>query len=315
MNNEQARPRRGGVKRLLKRIALGVLAVVAIVALSAGIWAYTKIAAYDASIDKVYDIAPIPVALSTDPAVIARGEHLSKSLAPCALSDCHGANLAGGKVLDSGPIGTVQAPNITALMATYSDAELARLIRHGVKKDGRTVLFMPADEWNWLPKSDVDALVSYLRTIKPIENPSGRPVIGAFGKVMDRLGYVPIDIAHGFEHENIETGPAPSATPEYGKWISHQCNGCHGDKHMAGGPIKGTPPDFPVPRNITPHETGLKGWTYDDFEHLAATGLRKNGDKLASFMPVEALDNMDATEKHALWSYLESLPPVPFGER
>jgi hypothetical protein len=209
----------------------------------------------------------------------------------------------------------MQGPNITSILATYDDGELARLIRHGLKKDGRTVRFMPSYEWNWLPKSDVDALVSYLRTVKPIDKPSGYPEILRFGKVMDQLDNIPIDIGRRISHDKIELGPGPSATPEYGKWIVQQCRGCHGAAHLAGGHIPGTPPDFPVPRNITPHETGLKGWTFQDLEHMAATGTRKNGEKLASFMPVEAINNMDSTEKNAMWSYLQTLPPVPFGER
>jgi hypothetical protein len=70
-----------------------------------------------------------------------------------------------------------------------------------------------------------------------------------------------------------------------------------------------------VPLNLTPHETGLKGWTYEDFEHLALTGLRKNGQKLAAMMPVEALAQMDDLERHALWAYLQSIPAVPLGSR
>lgn len=308
-------PSAGRVKRLIKRIALGLLGIIVVVALGGGIWAYAQVSAFDSSVKKVYDIPLIPVTISSDPAVIARGHHLSKSLAPCALTDCHNDDLAGGRVVEQGPLGTMQGPNITSIIATYSDGELARLIRHGVTKNGNSVIFMPAEEWNWLPKSDVDAIISYLRTVKPIDKPSGRPDIHAFGKVLDRLGYIPIDTARRVAGRKMEIGPEPTPTPEYGKWISHQCHGCHGEAHMAGGHLDGTPPDFPVPKNLTPHETGLKGWTFEDFEHMGATGLRKNGEKLAPLMPVEAVNNMDSLEKHALWSYLQSLPPVPFGGR
>jgi hypothetical protein len=84
---------------------------------------------------------------------------------------------------------------------------------------------------------------------------------------------------------------------------------------MSGGPIPGAPSDFPVPLNLTPDATGLQGWTYADFEKLATTGIRKNGKKLASFMPIEAIAKMDDVERHALWAYLQSLPPTPFGQR
>jgi hypothetical protein len=32
-------------------------------------------------------------------------------------------------------------------------------------------------------------------------------------------------------------------------------------------------------------------------------------------MPVESWKNLDDTEMHALWSYLRTLPPTPFGNR
>jgi hypothetical protein len=42
---------------------------------------------------------------------------------------------------------------------------------------------------------------------------------------------------------------------------------------------------------------------------------RKNGKPLNPFMPVENWKNFDDTEMHALWAYLQTLPPRPFGGR
>ena len=72
---------------------------------------------------------------------------------------------------------------------------------------------------------------------------------------------------------------------------------------------------MPAPLNLTPDETGLKGWTQADFNTLLEKGLRKNGQKLDPFMPIAAFGQMDELEKTALFSYLQSLPPQPFGGR
>jgi mono/diheme cytochrome c family protein len=303
------------MKRWLKRVGLGFLAILVVVLAGGGIYVYSQTSAYDASVEKVYDVKPLLLSRTSDPAAIARGKHLASSIAGCAIKDCHGPDFGAGKVTDGGPIGIMAPPNVSSTLLAYSDGELGRLIRHGLKKDGRTVRFMPVNEFNWLSDADVVALISYLRTVPPVDRPTTAMTIKTLGKVLDRKGLLPIDIASKIDHGHIEQGPASaSATAEYGRWIGRMCNGCHGD-HMSGGPIPGAPPDFPVPLNLTPHATGLQGWSYEDFVGVVTTGVRKNGKKLAEFMPIEAISNMDDVERKALWAYLQGLPPMPFGQR
>ena len=302
------------MKKLLIRVGLGLLGLIVLVGAGGGIYVYLQISAFDASVAKEYDVAPLPLQRSVDPAVIARGKHLSESIAGCAMKDCHGPDFAAGKVTDVGPIGTLAPPNITNILPAYSDGELARLIRHGIKKDKRAARFMPVNEINWLPDSDIVALISYLRTVPPVERTTQPMTIRWLGKVLDRRNLMPLDVVRRIDHAKIELAPAPSPTVEYGRYVAHLCTGCHGEK-LSGGKIPGTPPDFPIPLNLTPHPTGMAGWTYEEFEKLAKTGIRKNGKKLVDFMPIEAIANMDDTERRALFAYLMSLPPTEFGQR
>lgn len=300
----------------LKRIGIGFGVLVLVVVAGGGLFAHAKISAFDASIDHVYDL-PIPtVVRSTDPAVIARGKHLAESVGPCAAGDCHGPDLGGGKVTEMGPLGTMGAPNLTesGLGAAYTDGELARLLRHGVKKDGRSVRFMPVTDFNWLPESDLVAVISFVRSVPPVERPSHAMQVGALGKVLDRLDQIPMDVARRIDHSNVEMGPPPAPTAAYGRFVGRSCSGCHG-KTLSGGPIPGAPSSFAVPLNITPHETGLKGWTYEDFDRLLTTGVRKNGKKVDPLMPVESFGKLEEIEKRALFAYLQSVPAVPFGGR
>jgi hypothetical protein len=254
--------------------------------------------------------------VSKDPAVLARGKHLTHSVMPCATRDCHGTDFGGGETVVMGPLGTLTGPNITpaGLGAAYSDGELFRLLRHGIKKNGRSLRFMPVQDTNWLADDDIVAMVSYLRTVPAVEKPNGPLEIGTVGKVLDRRGLIPLDVARHIDHSHVEIAPPPTPTAEYGRFLGRLCTGCHGE-HLSGGRIPGAPDSLPVPLNLTPHETGLKGWTYDDFAKLLDTGVRKNGKKLDPFMPLAAFANYDDTERHALWAYLETLPPTPLGNR
>jgi mono/diheme cytochrome c family protein len=302
----------GKLKRVLKWIGAAVLLVL----VGLGAFVFITCSKFDASMDKVYDV-PLPViARSTDPAVIARGDHLAHSIAGCAIPDCHGNDLSGGNPLVMGPLGTFTAPNITTgnLGVAYTDGELARLIKHGLKKDGRSVRFMPAQDVAWLPDADVLAIVSYVRTVKPSDRPNGVTTVGTLGKVLDRQDKFVWDVARRIDHTRTENVPAPAPTAAYGAFVARLCMGCHGD-HLSGGPIPGAPGSFAIPLNLTPDATGLKEWAFEDFRKTMTTGIRKNGKPLDKLMPVESWKNFDDSEMHATWEYLRSLPPTPFGQR
>lgn len=298
------------VKKVLKIVGLVLLALVLVV----GGYVGFQVRQFNASMDKVYDV-PVPtVARSTDPAVIERGRHLARSLAACATQDCHGGDMGGGRTLDMGPLGRLSGPNVTLIAQAYSDGELARLIRHGLRRDGRSLRFMPAKEIGWIPDSDILAVVSWIRTLPVVNRPSGPIEVGVLGKVLDRRGAFEMDVARGIDHAAHEAVPEPAPIAAYGRFIARACTGCHG-AHFSGGPIPGAPPSMPVPLNITPHATGIASWTYEDFERMSRDGMRKNGQRLNPFMPIEILTNMDDTERRALWAYLRELPALPSGGR
>lgn len=304
------------MKVWVKRTLLGAGALIGVLLLGGGGFVLSQASAYDSSVEKIYDVPKPSITRSSDPQVLARGKHIAESLAPCASADCHGTDNAGGKPLVMGPVGTFTGPNITSagLGSVYDDGELARLIRYGVKKDGRTVRFMPCHDWSWLPDGDLSALVSYLRTVPPVEKPNGPLSVGVLAKVLDRRDVFVVDVARRVDIREAGKAPPPSPTKEYGEYIGRLCQGCHGVK-LSGGPIPGTPPDFPPPPNLTPHASGLAGWSYEDFDKLLVQGISKGGKKVSSYMPVEAFGRLDETEKRALYLYLMALEPVEYGNR
>jgi mono/diheme cytochrome c family protein len=301
---------------ILKRVLKAVGVTVLLIGLGLGAFVYISCAKFDSSMEKVYDVPVATLAASTDPTIVARGNHLVHSVAGCASDLCHGADLGGGKPIEMGPVATLCGPNITPanLGAAYSDGEFARLIKHGIKRDGRSVRFMPVQELNWLPESDVVAIISYLRTVAPVDRANGASDVRTLGKVLDRQEKLPIDVARHVDHAKTEAVPAPAPTAAYGAFLIRSCSGCHGEG-LSGGPIPGAPSSFAIPLNLTPDETGLKDWQFSDFETVLRQGRRKNGKTLDSLMPIESWKNFDDVEMHALWEYLRTVPPTSFGHR
>jgi mono/diheme cytochrome c family protein len=302
---------------MLKRLFLGLAIVIVLITVGGVAFALFQASAFDASVNNVYAIAPLDVHAVEDPAVIARGKHLVDSLGGC--SECHGTDLGGKPGENLGPIGVVPGPNLTTgkggVTGKYTDGQLARVIRHGIKSSGKSLLFMPAQDISWWPDDDLQALVSYLRTLPPVDRTPGEASIGLLGKVLDRMEMVPLDIARRIDHSarRAKTMPA-EVTVEYGALLARACTGCHG-AHFSGGPIPGAPSDMPVPANITPHETGIAAATEADWNRLLDTGIKRDGQPLNVFMPIQMLRAMNEPERAALWKFLRALPPRPFGER
>ncbi len=304
------------MKRTIKRILKVLGVIVVVVLLGGGGWAGWQVHAFNASMARVYEVPVAQISRSTDPAVLERGKHLAESIGACASKDCHGGDFGGGDAIKMGPLGTMQGPNITAggRGAEYSDTDLARLVLHGIKRDGHGLQFMPAPDFAWWPDEDVVAVISFLRTVPAVARPSGAMQLGLLAKVLDRHDMIPIDVARRIDHKQRPVAPPPSPTAAYGIFLANACRGCHGTT-LSGGRIPGAPADMAIPLNITPHETGIAGWTYTDFDKLLSTGMRKSGKALDPMMPVTELGKFNQTERQALWAYLQSVPAHPFGGR
>ena len=106
--------------------------------------------------------------------------------------------------------------------------------------------------------------------------------------------------------------PAAEPTAAFGKHLAGICSGCH-RADFRGGPITFGPPDWPVAGNLTQDESGMKDWTFEDFQKLMKTGLRKNG-QVARTPMIDAVpygQKQTDVEQRAMWEYFRSLPPGP----
>jgi mono/diheme cytochrome c family protein len=64
-------------------------------------------------------------------------------------------------------------------------------------------------------------------------------------------------------------------------------------------------------RNLTPdQETGIGGWTFEDFRKTIRTGVNPKGEVLLPPMPIPTLQNVPDSDLRAIYAYLRSLKPV-----
>jgi mono/diheme cytochrome c family protein len=243
-----------------------------------------------------------------------RGKHLAEAIGAC--TGCHGPDYATPEVIPMGPLGTISSPNVTmnGVLKDYSDGEFLRLMQHGIKKDGTSLVFMPAFEMNWWPEDDYAALLGYLRTVPNSDKPAGKPEIKALGKIMDRMDNAHIDVARRIDHTKKDVAPKPAANARYGSYVGKLCMGCHGVTY-SGGPIPGAPPSLPVPVNITTHQSGIAHYDFAKFDKVMREGIKPDGSKLDPFMPIGNFKEFDEVEMKALWEFLKSLEQKPFGGR
>jgi len=264
-----------------------------------------------------YTVTPeFAAPMVADSAVLARGEHVAKSLAKCV--DCHGDDLGGGVVIDAPPIGHIEATNLTTgaggVLAMYDDAALERAIRHGIAADGRSLLVMPSSEYNHLADDDIAALVAYIRSRPSVARTHRSSTIGPVIRAMWVAGQAdPVPaavIAHDAPH--LKSAPMGNSV-EAGAYIaSNGCAGCHGATY-SGGPIPGGPPDWKPAANITP--SGIGHYSLKTFRTMLREGKRPDGTVVDTLMPVKATRQMSDEEIESVYKFLRTLPSKSFGNR
>lgn len=297
------------MSRWLKRLLVVVGAVVVtVVAGASSIYMATE-----RKLSQVHDVAMAPIEIPTDSASLERGRRLATSISICV--ECHASDLGGSVFIDEAPIGLLVASNLTSgaggIGAEYTDQELARAIRHGVRADGTPLLFMPSQVFQHLSDEDLGALVAYLRSIPPVDRVLPASKVGPLGRTLYLAGKFPLLPVERVAHEQ----PARAAveigqTPQYGQYLAEVggCLDCHG-KQLAGGPVAGAPPGTPPAPNLTPAGV-LASWDEADFIRAMRTGQRPDGTVINPFMPWPYIGQMSDEELGALWLYLKSVEPV-----
>jgi mono/diheme cytochrome c family protein len=254
--------------------------------------------------------APAPnLKVAGTPEQIARGEYLVN----IGCIGCHGAVDAGGNPSGQYPlsggwniaaaegfgfIGDVVIENLTpgGKLATYSDGELFRAIRHGINKDGHLLVFMPLLPFGHMSDADIEAVIAYLRS---------QPAIASDAPRGDNVNYVGLLLFGGGMFPAPEaqpasiTAPAAGVTAEYGKYVATfgECRGCHGPD-ATGTEASSLGPAVPNPRPL------VGTITAEQFIEMMRTGVRPGGDPFPETMPWQNASKMNDDDLAALYAYL-----------
>ena len=121
--------------------------------------------------------------------LLERGSYLVNAVMAC--DNCHtprgpdgfamDRRFSGGSQIWDEPGYSVRGANITQDRATgigsWSDEEIKRALTEGIRPDGELLApIMPSSFYRILTSRDLNAVVAYLRTIKPVQNAVEAPV-------------------------------------------------------------------------------------------------------------------------------------------
>ena len=305
------------VGRVLVLAGAGVVAAV-VAAWLAVEWRWTR------RFEALYPVTAVQQA----PELVARGEYLVYSAAACAY--CHvprdqwpaldrGERLPmTGHHLFRLPFGDIYSANLTPDRATgigsRSDGELARVLRYGVRADGRAAF--PLMEIH-LRDDDLAAVIAYLRSTAPVSHAVPEHDLSLFGKALMAFAIAPVSTP-------VPPGDAPSGqTVERGAYLANDvssCVSCHtnrgDDGQLVGPPFAGgqrmdvaaDATRVYVTPNLTPdpESSPIGRWDEDTFLGRFRAPRHVEG----SPMPWGAFARLTDDDLRALYRYLRSLPPT-----
>jgi cytochrome c553 len=283
------------MKRGVRAIWLAIGLVVVLAAAAA--WPVRTYLASERVIHRRYPVRAEPLP-ATGIAQVREGGRLARVY---GCTSCHARDLRGEDFPHPAPFAHVHAANLTLRAKSYSDADIARIVRRGVRPDGRSVWFMPANAFVHMNDADVAAIAAYIRTLPAGGGGprlldygwEGRRQIasGAFAPdvdlVRDAAAKWPVDLGPGLAR---------------GRYLaSVACSECHGAT-LEGDP-GGRPPDLRI----------VAGYGLEDFRHFMRTGKAMGGRELVMMSGAarERFSQFTDPEIDALHAYLTARANAP----
>jgi len=267
-------------------------------------------------LNRTYGFSPDLIQIPADPENLQEGKRIFQYR---GCEACHGERLEGLVYMENPAIGLVITPNLTTgeggIGVDRTDLDLIKAVRHGLKPDGTPLLFMPSTEFYYLSDHDLGIVLSYIRSVKPVENnpaPSQLSLTGFIVMNLTReITFLPAELIP--HDQDPPAAPEPGLTPAYGEYLALSCPVCHG-MTMSGGEIPGFPPEWPATGNLTSGKgSRLLSWGKDGFIEIIRNGEKHGRAIHPDYMPWTSYRHMTDLELEAIYVYLVSLEPIEFG--
>jgi cytochrome c553 len=178
----------------------------------------------NAIIHKRYNVALVDVTLPHDAASRAAGKKIALTR---GCYGCHNKDLSGNyyPYWETGMV----AANISQKIPQYSDPELFRLLRHGVKRDGTGLWSMPVGMFVNLSDKDILQLMAHLRTIPPVEKEWSQAAFNFKGRLKIIRGEIISEVAMARKAVKKYHHPDNPTEVQKGNYlVLTTCTECHG---------------------------------------------------------------------------------------
>lgn len=277
------------MKRFVKwlGIAVGSLATLALCAA-----AYLFIASQRV-VARTYEVPLSSFNAPSDRESVRKGERLA---AIYGCTNCHGAELQGTNLFDKPGVVHITAPNLTHAIKNYTDAEFERLMRHGIKSDGRSAWIMPSSMFNHLSDEDLGAITAYVRSFPETDGVEPLTRIRTMGRVGILMGKFPPQADRIASLPKVPA-PDPADPLSLGRYLAMSaCTECHGAR-LEGWPLISAP-------NLAI----AAAYSDEDFNRLMREGKGLGGRDLGlmSHVAKERFAHFTDEEIIAIRSYLDT---------
>lgn len=282
---------------VLRHAARGAVAIVLVLLVAVGVLAFTA----GHRLARVYDPPAHGVTVAMEPADIEEGGRLATYWG-CV--GCHERD-GGGQVFFQSPLGDrLVAPNLTTIVREYDLDDLERAIRHGVRRNGSSLVVMPSSMYAHVSDDDLGKVIGYLRSLPAVPDtlpPTRLGLLARFIVLTEGEGVLEAARARGAVHGPGPDSIGPASTRDdtlaLGRYLAFTgCPECHGPD------LRGLP-DGPPDLRIT------AAYSLDQFVRFIEEGTALDGQEKGLMTEIARgrISKLSSAEVTALHTFLRTL--------